>query len=184
MALPEGILVCLTDRSMSGYDLAKSFDAAVGFFWHVSHQQIYRELSKLRDKGFVESHEVIQKGKPNRIENKITQAGRDHLREWSKKPSPLPSVKDDLVLKFYAISAMDIDAIKDQITIRLDVHKERNSRYKRMKEKQFDNNETLSPDEKVKHLLLELAIEEEEKRLEWWQKSLEKIIEIYDRDKI
>lgn len=79
---------------------------------------------------------------------------------------------------------MDIDAIKDQITIRLDVHKERNSRYKRMKEKQFDNNETLSPDEKVKHLLLELAIEEEEKRLEWWQKGLEKIIEIYDRDKI
>lgn len=93
MALPEGILVCLTDRSMSGYDLAKSFDAAVGFFWHVSHQQIYRELSKLRDKGFVESHEVVQKGKPNRIENKITQAGRIIYASGQRNLAPYPRSK-------------------------------------------------------------------------------------------
>jgi len=48
MALGEAILVCLTERPMSGYDLAKNFDASIGFFWKSSHQQIYRELGKLR----------------------------------------------------------------------------------------------------------------------------------------
>ena len=33
---------------MSGYELAKTFDSSIGFFWKADHQQIYRELSKLR----------------------------------------------------------------------------------------------------------------------------------------
>lgn len=53
MALAEAILVCLTERPMSGYDLAKNFDASIGFFWRASHQQIYRELGRLREKGYV-----------------------------------------------------------------------------------------------------------------------------------
>jgi len=67
MALSEAILVCLTERPMSGYDLAKNFDASIGFFWRASHQQIYRELGKLREKGYVKSEEIRQVGKPNRI---------------------------------------------------------------------------------------------------------------------
>ena len=87
MALAEAILVCLTERSMSGYDLAKNFDASIGFFWRASHQQIYRELGRLREKGFVISEEVSQKGKPNRIIHTITPTGQKALRAWSKKPT-------------------------------------------------------------------------------------------------
>jgi len=71
MALGEAILVCLTERPMSGYDLAKNFDASIGFFWKSSHQQIYRELGKLREKGLVNSKELKQSGKPNRIVHTI-----------------------------------------------------------------------------------------------------------------
>ena len=74
MALSEAILVCLTEKPMSGYDLAKSFDASVGFFWRASHQQIYRELAKLREKKLVQSQEISQSGKPNRIVHTITDA--------------------------------------------------------------------------------------------------------------
>ena len=86
MALGEAILVCLTERPMSGYDLAKNFDASIGFFWRASHQQIYRELGKLREKGFVERQEIRQSGKPNRILHTITPHGRTALFNWSKKP--------------------------------------------------------------------------------------------------
>ena len=92
MALAEAILVCLTERPMSGYDLAKYFDASIGFFWKSSHQQIYRELSKLREKGFVVSEELIQTGKPNRIVHTITEQGRKALYNWSLNPSRKPSI--------------------------------------------------------------------------------------------
>jgi len=116
MALAEAILVCLTERPMSGYDLAKNFDASIGYFWRASHQQIYRELGKLREKGFVESQEMTQTGKPNRIVHTITETGRTALRSWSTKPSRLPSIKDDMLVKFYALEEVDMAALKDQLT--------------------------------------------------------------------
>jgi DNA-binding PadR family transcriptional regulator len=59
MALADAILACLTERPMTGYELAKTFDASIGFFWKADHQQIYRELSKLRDRGHVQAREVV-----------------------------------------------------------------------------------------------------------------------------
>ena len=50
MALGDAILACLTERPMTGYELAKTFDSSIGFFWKADHQQIYRELNKLRDR--------------------------------------------------------------------------------------------------------------------------------------
>ena len=65
MALGDAILACLTERPMTGYELAKTFDSSIGFFWKADHQQIYRELSKLRDRGYIQGREVVQSGKPN-----------------------------------------------------------------------------------------------------------------------
>jgi DNA-binding PadR family transcriptional regulator len=38
LALGDAILACLTERPMSGYELAKTFDASIGFFWKADHQ--------------------------------------------------------------------------------------------------------------------------------------------------
>jgi len=32
VALGDAILVCLTERPMTGYELAKTFDSSIGFF--------------------------------------------------------------------------------------------------------------------------------------------------------
>ena len=39
MALGDAILACLTERPMTGYELAKTFDNSIGFFWKADHQQ-------------------------------------------------------------------------------------------------------------------------------------------------
>ena len=72
---------------MSGYELAKTFDASIGFFWKADHQQIYRELPKLRDRGHIDGHEVVQSGKPNKLVYTLTTEGRAALRHWAAKPS-------------------------------------------------------------------------------------------------
>jgi len=77
---------------MTGYELAKTFDASIGFFWKADHQQIYRELSRLRDKGHVVGTEVVQTGKPNKLVYTLTSEGRAALKHWAAKPSVPPSI--------------------------------------------------------------------------------------------
>ena len=46
MALEHALLVSLTERAGSGYELARRFDKSIGFFWNATHQQIYREIGR------------------------------------------------------------------------------------------------------------------------------------------
>lgn len=174
MALSEAILVCLTERSMSGYDLAKNFDASIGFFWRASHQQIYRELGKLREKGFVESQEVSQSGKPNRIVHTITRKGRDALMGWSKQPIRQPAFKDDLLVKLYALDGVDVERLKEQIILRIEQHQSNLVKFRRIKERYYDGKK-LTLNQKGKLIALEMGVEEQEARINWLERSLTKI---------
>ena len=160
MALAEAILVCLTERPMSGYDLAKNFDASIGFFWRASHQQIYRELGRLREKGYVTSDEVSQDGKPNRIIHTITPTGKRALRAWSKKPAKHPSIKDEMLVKFYALENVDIGALKEQLCIRIEQHQTKLVKYYRIKERYYDGKD-LDLTQKGKLMALEMGIDQE-----------------------
>lgn len=174
MALSEAILVCLTEGPMSGYDLAKTFDASIGFFWRASHQQIYRELGKLRDKGFVESQEISQAGKPNRILHTITDSGRQALKHWSSVPAREPSFKDDLLVKLYAIEDVDLPALKEQLIMRIEQHQARAHTYKRIKTRFYDG-QTLTRNQSGKLAILEMGIKEQTARAIWLQEILEKV---------
>lgn len=174
MALSEAILVCLTERPMSGYDLAKNFDASIGFFWRASHQQIYRELGKLREKGHVESQEISQSGKPNRIVHTITPSGRKALMSWSSKPCKQPSIKDDLLVKFYGIDGVDIRAFVEQLQLRLEQHQTKLSKYMRIKSRHFDGKD-LSLNSKGKLIALELGINQETQHIQNILDAIEKV---------
>src|ERR1700692_20889 len=113
MALGDAILVCLTERPMTGYELAKTFDASIGFFWRADHQQIYRELARLRDRGHVQGREVVQSGKPNKLVYTLTPEGRAALKHWAARPSIPPSIKDDLLVRLYARGSVDIARMSD-----------------------------------------------------------------------
>lgn len=177
MAIAEAILVCLTDRSMSGYDLAKNFDASIGFFWRASHQQIYRELGRLRDKGYVVSEEITQDGKPNRIIHTITPAGKKALKVWSTKPVRLPSIKDDLFVKFYAMEDIDLEAFKDQITIRAEQHQSKLARYNRIKERYYDG-QKLNRKQQGKLIALQMGIMQEINNIENLKHAMSEVVRL------
>ena len=63
MALEHAILVSLAERSATGYDLARRFDASIGNFWKASHQQIYKVLGRMHADGLVTSEAVAQDGR-------------------------------------------------------------------------------------------------------------------------
>ena len=137
MALGDAILACLTERPMTGYELAKTFDASIGFFWKADHQQIYRELSRLRDRGHIRGREVVQSGKPNKLVYTLTSEGRAALKHWAARPSSPPSIKDDLLVRLYALDCIDIEPLRADLMARLEHHRDRFGRYERILKKRF-----------------------------------------------
>jgi DNA-binding PadR family transcriptional regulator len=171
LALGEAILVCLTERPMTGYELAKTFDASIGFFWKADHQQIYRELTRLRERGHVQGCEVVQSGKPNKLVYTLTSEGRAALKHWAARPSSPPSIKDDLLVRLYALESLEIDPLRADLMARLAYHRDRLSRYERILEKRFPPG-AASPTHAGKLLGLRMGLRYERAVAEWCEEAL------------
>ena len=172
VALGDAILACLTERPMTGYELAKTFDTSIGFFWKADHQQIYRELSKLRERGHVQAREVVQTGKPNKLVYTLTSEGRAALRHWAARPSRPASIKDDLLVRMFALEAVDIDSLRADIMARLEHHRDRQGRYERILAKRFPDG-TAPHADLGKLLNLRLGVRHERAVVEWCEEALE-----------
>jgi DNA-binding PadR family transcriptional regulator len=156
---------------MTGYELAKTFDASIGFYWKANHQQIYRELTRLRDRGHIEGCEVVQTGKPNKLVYTLTSEGRAALRHWGARPSVPPSIKDDLLVRLYALDSVDIDPLRADLMARLEHHRDRASRYERILGKRFPEG-TAAPGDIGKLLALRLGVRHERAVVEWCEEAL------------
>ena len=172
MALGDAILACLTERPMTGYELAKTFDTSMGFFWKTDHQQIYRELSKLRDRGHVQAREVVQSGKPNKLVYTLTPEGRAALRHWAARPSVPASVKDDLLVRLIALDSIDIEPLRADLMARLEHHRDRFERFERLLHKRFPDGHT-SPADIGKLLSLKLGLRHERMVAEWCEEAID-----------
>jgi DNA-binding PadR family transcriptional regulator len=80
MSLAHALMTSLLEKSSSGYDLARRFDKSIGYFWHATHQQIYRELARMEQAGWIHS----SKPPPMvaRPENASTRCWRPAARNW------------------------------------------------------------------------------------------------------
>ena len=114
----------------------------------------------MRDKDLVESREIEQSGRPNRIIHTITKAGEDVVHAWSLKPCRMPSVKDELLVKLYALDNVDIPVLHEQLDIRLDQHRAKLTAYLRIKEKFYDGKK-LTRAQKGKLIALTMGISNE-----------------------
>jgi DNA-binding PadR family transcriptional regulator len=172
VALGDAILVCLTERPMTGYELAKTFDTSIGFFWRADHQQIYRELARLRDRGHVQGREVVQSGKPNKLVYTLTPEGRAALRHWAARPSSPASIKDDLLVRLYALDSVDIDPLRADLMARLEYHRDRLSRFEHILRKRFPEG-AVSTADTGKRLGLRMGLRYERAVVEWCEEALE-----------
>src|SRR3954470_11032352 len=103
MALEHAILVSLAEKSASGYDLARRFDASIGHFWKASHQQIYKVLGRMEADGWVESEAVAQDGRPDKKLYVITGPGRHELAAWTARDTPVEHLRSEFAVKLRAL---------------------------------------------------------------------------------
>jgi DNA-binding PadR family transcriptional regulator len=171
MALADAILVCLTEKPMTGYELARSFDTSIGFFWRADHQQIYRELVRLRERGHAMPEEIAGEGKPNKLVYTITPQGRSDLHAWSSRPSAPPTIKDDLLVRLYALDHVDKAALRADIGVRLEHHRDRLARFERILAQRFAGR-ALSVRDTGRRLGLSLGLRYERSWVEWCEEAL------------
>ena len=82
MSLKHGLLGLLNYGEMTGYEINKTFNNSLDFFWKVQTSQIYRELNYMEKSGWLTSKTVFQTDKPNKRLYSITDLGREELHKW------------------------------------------------------------------------------------------------------
>lgn len=171
MSLPHALLTALVERPGSGSDLAGRFDRSIGYFWQASHQQIYRELARLEEAGWIESlPEEPTRGRKRAY--RILPAGRKELRRWiaqQEEPTPL---RDEFMVRLRAEAAIGPAGLEEDIRRRLKLHEDKLALYLRIEARDFPAGPE-SRDSALRHLVLSAGIQYERQWIELSRQALE-----------
>lgn len=173
MALEHAILVSLAERSASGYDLARRFDASIGHFWSASHQQIYKVLGRMESDKLVSADLIAQAGRPDKKVYAITDDGRAELRDWLAKPSKPEALRSEFALKLRALQWADHEAFRAEVTARRAAHAQLLAEYQESERKFYPDPGKLSDEQVGGWLALRGGIRVERNGIEWCDEILQ-----------
>lgn len=167
MALEHAILVSLAERSASGYDLARRFDASIGHFWRASHQQIYKVLGRMETDKLVESNLVAQAGRPDKKVYAITADGRGELTAWLATPTPPEALRSEFAVKLRAMHLGDRGTLVTQVKIRRAQHAAQLAAYEDSATKFYPDPSELTDEQVGPYLVLRGGLRAEAGAVEW-----------------
>jgi DNA-binding PadR family transcriptional regulator len=182
MALEHAILVSLAEKSASGYELARRFDASIGHFWQATHQQIYKVLARMESDKLVESNLVAQDGKPDKKVYAITEAGRDELTSWLTKPSPPEALRSSFAVKLRAQHLADRDVLLDEVRRRRDAHAAQLASYRASEARYFPDRSDIPEDMVGAWLALRGGLRVEQNGIEWCEEILQTLLNLGGRE--
>ncbi|MFC8384657.1 PadR family transcriptional regulator [Nocardia sp. NPDC056952] len=173
MALEHALLVSLTERAGSGYELARRFDKSIGYFWSATHQQIYRVLKRMESSGWVTVESVNQQGKPDKKVYSVAPAGQAEIARWLAEPTDATPARDELGVKIRAAAYGDIDAVCAEVERHRGQHAQRLDEYRLSEKKFFPVPDQLSGTALHQYLVLRAGIRAESGYLEWCDEVLQ-----------
>ncbi|MFN3376879.1 MAG: PadR family transcriptional regulator [Burkholderiaceae bacterium] len=170
MSLPHALLTELVERPRSGSELAARFDKSIGFFWHASHQQIYRELARLEEAGCIESlPEEPTRGRKRAY--RLLPAGMERLRTWMTEPTAPMPLRDELMLRLWSSATVGSDGLAQEVHRRLQAHEAKLALYRSFEARDYPD----GPDSRkaaLQHLVLQAGIRYERNWVEMLQEAL------------
>jgi len=170
MALEHALLVALRERPASGLELARRFDRSIGFFWHATHQQIYRVLARMEADGWVTVEAVAQTGRPDKREYAVSPAGERELADWLARPTAVDPLRSELAVKMRGASyggASGRRAVRELVEQHLAEHKTRLEAYHRMAAEQYPDPGSLTGADLDRYLVLRGGVRMEEFWIAW-----------------
>ncbi|MCA0440115.1 MAG: PadR family transcriptional regulator [Proteobacteria bacterium] len=172
MSLPHAVLTSLLEKSTSGYDLARRFDKSIGYFWHATHQQIYRELARMEGAGWVDGFVPPDAGKTRKKHYRVLPAGRAELVRWASEPTAPVDLRDGFTVKLRADAVLDEVDLSAELKRSLARHEERLAQYRQIEARDFPPNQARTRPQTLQYMILKKGILYEEAELAWGREML------------
>jgi DNA-binding PadR family transcriptional regulator len=172
VALEHAILVSLSERSSSGYDLARRFDRSIGYFWTATHQQVYKVLARMEGDGWVAARVVAQDGRPDKKLYALTDDGRAELRRWLAEPAQPEVTRSELAVKVRGAANGDVRAVLAEVRRHRDLHAERLDAYLANEKHEFPDPSRLRGRRLHQYLVLRGGISLERGAIDWCDEVL------------
>nr|WP_315473605.1 PadR family transcriptional regulator [uncultured Rhodoferax sp.] len=172
MSLAHAVLTSLIEKPSSGYELARRFDKSIGYFWHATHQQIYRELARMEDKGWIVSDTAPDAGATRKREYKVLPAGRAELVRWTQEPTAPIDLRDEFTVKLRADAALGEVDLSGELHERIAHHTERLAHYRAIEARDFAGGDAMPRAKRLQHLILKKGIMYEEGSIAWAREAL------------
>ncbi len=102
MSLRLAVLGLLDLEPGSGYALLQRFRHSLGFFWSTTHQQLYRELHRLQEAGWLDCETVAQKGRPDQKVYRLNVAGEAELDRLLLPEPAAMRLRDPWLVKLFS----------------------------------------------------------------------------------
>jgi len=170
MSLPHALLTALAERPCSGLELARRFDRSIGYFWHATHQQIYRELGRLEEAGWVLSTAVAQ-SRGRKRNYKLLPAGKRELKRWVAEAEDPKPQRDELMVKLRAEAAIGPAGLAPELRRRLALHEQKLALYLEIEATDFAEPDA-SRETQLQHLVLQAGIAHERQWIALSQRAL------------
>ncbi|MDX2229229.1 MAG: PadR family transcriptional regulator [Leptolyngbyaceae cyanobacterium bins.349] len=158
MSLSYALLALLIDCPSSGYDLNKAFENSIGCFWKASHQQIYRELGKLEDLGWVNVQRVPQDGKPDKKVYSVNAVGQQQLAAWVAQSCDITPIKEEILVKLFVGTLVEPQVLQAHVEQHRQQHEGLLAMYKLIETKEFPEPQTLDVADHLRYLTLRCGV--------------------------
>ncbi|MCC3772452.1 PadR family transcriptional regulator [Streptomyces sp. UNOC14_S4] len=171
MSLPHAILTALLEKPSSGLELTRRFDKSIGYFWSAAHQQIYRELGRLEEKGLIRALPAAQSARGQKKEYEVLPAGRAALTEWVTLAEDPRPVRDPLLLRVRAAGVVGAAGLTTELRRHLSLHQQQLTEYETIEKRDFPTPPRTEED-RLRHLVLRGGIELETFWISWLKEAL------------
>ncbi|MDT8990480.1 PadR family transcriptional regulator [Curvibacter sp. APW13] len=172
MSLAHAVLTSLLEKASSGYDLARRFDKSIGYFWHATHQQIYRELARMEAAGWVEASIPADAGKTRKKEYRVLAAGRQELARWAQQEAPPMDLRDEFTVKLRADAVLGEVDLSPEVRRHIALHEERLAQYREIETRDFPSTRALSRGQRIQYMILKKGILYEQGEIDWGREML------------
>jgi DNA-binding PadR family transcriptional regulator len=96
------VLAMLADAPAHGYEIKRGLEERFGaVIAPLNAGQVYTTLQRLQRDELVRDDAVAQASRPDKRVYRLTDAGRDALREWLGEPSAPTRLRDDFFMKLH-----------------------------------------------------------------------------------
>ena len=137
MSLDHALLVSLLEKPSSGYELARRFDRSIGYFWHATHQQIYKVLARMEEAGWISGEVQPGEAAPDRKLFSVTRSGRKEVSRWLAQPTEPEGIRDSLMVKLRGAAFGEAGALIPELEHHRALHANRLTAYRVIEARDF-----------------------------------------------